>query len=71
MCEADCNNILFSTSAKKNKKYKELLDKMHQEFQQERDEHNELRRKYNEKEKDSKVPMPGISLSLTLKNNIR
>lgn len=71
MCEADCNNILFSTSAKKNKKYRELLDKMHQEFQQERDEHNELRRKYNEKEKDSKVPMPGISLSLTLKNNIR
>lgn len=70
MCEADCNNILFSTSAKKNKKYRELLDKMHQEFQQERDEHNELRRKYNEKEKDSKVPMPGISLSLTLKNNI-
>lgn len=71
MCEADCNSILFSTSAKKNKKYRELLDKMHQEFQQERDEHNELRRKYNEKEKDSKVPMPGISLSLTLKNNIR
>lgn len=71
MCEADCNNILFSTSAKKNKKYRELLDKMRHEFQKERDEHNELRRKYNEKEKDSKVPMPGISLSLTLKNNIR
>uniref|UniRef100_A0A8R1I590 Uncharacterized protein n=1 Tax=Caenorhabditis japonica TaxID=281687 RepID=A0A8R1I590_CAEJA len=41
---------------------------MHSDFQKERDEHNELRKKYNEKQKEQIVEVPSIDLSLTLKN---
>jgi hypothetical protein len=69
MCEADCNSLLLSASIQKNKKNIKIINKMYDEFQKERDEHNLLAKKYNEKEKDKKVGIPYINLSLTVKNN--
>lgn len=68
MCEKDCKGILYSNAIQKIKKYKERLDELYENFQKERDEHNELRRKYNEKEKEKIVHMPGVSVSITLQN---
>jgi hypothetical protein len=68
MCESDCKGIMLSNSIQKNKKYKEIIDKLQEAYQRERDEHNALAKKYNEKQKEAKVSVPGISLSLTLKD---
>jgi hypothetical protein len=59
---------MLSNSIQKNKKYKEIIDKLQEAYQKERDEHNALAKKYNEKQKEAKVNVPGISLSLTLKD---
>ncbi len=69
MCESDCKGIMLNNSIQKNKKYKEIIDKLQEAYQKERDEHNALAEKYNEKQKEAKVSVPGISLSLTLKDS--
>jgi len=69
MCESDCKGIMLSNSIQKNKKYREIIDKLQEAYQKEHDEHNALTKKYNEKEKEVKVSVPGISLSLTLKDS--
>jgi len=69
MCESDCKGIMLSNSIHKNKKYQEIIDKLQEAYQKERDEHNALAKKYNEKQKEAKVSVPGISLSLTLKDS--
>ena len=69
MCESDCKGLMLSSSIQKNKKYKEMIEKLEQAYQKERDDLNALAKKYNEKQKDEKVNIQGISLSLTLKDN--
>ena len=60
---------MLNNSIQKNKKYKEIIDKLQEAYQKERDEHNAHVKKYNEKQKEAKVSVPGISLSLTLKDS--
>lgn len=67
--ESDCKSLLLKHSSITNKKYKELIDLMEIELQKERDEHNELRKKHSEELKPAKVELPGISVSLTVKEN--
>ena len=69
MCESDCKGILLSDSIQKNKKYKAIIDELYAEFQKERDERNALAKKYNEKQSSEKISLPGIALSLTLKES--
>jgi len=69
MCESDCKGLMLNNSIQKNKKYTDIIDQLQHAYQKECDEHNALAKKYNEKQKEEKVNMPGISLSLTLKDN--
>ena len=69
MCESDCKGLIVSDLIKRNKKYKHIISELQNNYQKERDEHNEIRKKYNEKEKEAKVDIPGINLSVSLKNN--
>lgn len=69
MCESDCKGLIVSDLAKRNKKFKQIINELQNEYQKERDEHNEIRKKYTEKEKEAKVDIPGINLSISLKNN--
>ena len=68
MCESDCKGLMVSDLVKRNKKYKQVISELQNNYQKERDEHNEIRKKYNEKEKEAKVDVPGINLSVSLKN---
>ena len=68
MCESDCKGLMVSNLVKRNKKYKQVISELQNNYQKERDEHNEIRKKYNEKEKEAKVDVPGINLSVSLKN---
>ncbi len=67
-CESECKSIIINKLGLSSKKYKIMLDQMHSDFQKERDDHNELCRRYNEKQKEVHVEIPSIDLSLTLKN---
>lgn len=69
MCEADCKGLMLSDSVQKNRKYMEIIKQLHADFQQERDEHNKVLKKYNETEKAKNVDFPGFNLSLSLKSN--
>ena len=69
MCESDCKGLMLSNSIQKNKKYKDIIEKLQYAYQRERDDLNALAKKYNEKQKEEKVNVPGISLSLTVKDN--
>ncbi len=67
MCESDCKGIMLSKQIQNNKKYKKIINQLGEDYQKERDDHNALAKKYNEKQKEEKISVPGISLSLTLK----
>lgn len=69
MCESDCKGQILNNVLIKNKKYKQMIDKMQNEWQNERDEFNKMAKKFNEKQKEDKVNVSGISLSITLKND--
>lgn len=67
-CESECKSIIINTLGVTKKKFQLMVKTMHAELQKERDEHNALRRKYNEKLKAVEVELPSIDLSLTLRN---
>lgn len=66
-CESECKSIIINVSKISNKKKQLLIEQLHHDFQKERDEHNELRKKYNEKLKFQSVEIPTIDLAITLK----
>ena len=68
-CKSECKSIIINCLGISNKKKSMMLEKQQQLYQKERDEHNELLKKCNEKQKEEKVELPSIDLSLTLKNN--
>lgn len=68
MCESDCKGQILNNILIKNKKYKIIIDKMQNEWQNERDEFNKMAKKFNEKQKEDKINVLGISLSITLNN---
>ncbi|CAR98548.1 Protein CBG25581 [Caenorhabditis briggsae] len=67
-CKSECKSIIINCLGISNKKKSLILKETQKEYQKERDEHNELRKKYNEKQKEQIVEVPSIDLSLTLKN---
>ena len=67
--ESRCKDLLLNQSCGRIKGYASLVDKMEEMFQTERNEHNELRKKYNEELKPAKISLPGFSLSLTTKQD--
>jgi molecular chaperone DnaK (HSP70) len=54
MCESDCKGIMLSNSIQKNKKYKEIIDKLQEAYQKER-EHNALQRNIMKNKKKQKL----------------
>lgn len=67
MAESDCKSEILNDVIIKNKKYKLMLEQLQKDWQNDRNEFNILAKKYNEKQKESKINLPGLSLSLTLK----
>lgn len=64
------NSSLLSQISNKIAQYQEYITKLEKEYQTERDEHNELRRKYNEETKAETIELPKIqALSITTKKN--
>jgi molecular chaperone DnaK (HSP70) len=55
MCESDCKGIMLSNSIQKNKKYKEIIDKLQEAYQKERHEHNALQRNIMKNKKKQKL----------------
>lgn len=69
LASSDCKTLMLSVSNSKNKKYKELINILENELQKERNDNNEIRKKYKEDLKPEKVSIPGLSLSLTTKSD--
>lgn len=67
-CKSECKSIIINCLGISNKKKSMMLKEVEKAFQKERDEHNEILKKYNEKQKEQIVEVPSIDLSLTLKN---
>ncbi len=67
-CEKDCFSKLLGTSYQRNKKYSMMIKNLEELYQKERDNYNELAKKYNEKEKEKKVIFPGFQVSITTHN---
>ncbi|CAR98695.1 Protein CBG25245 [Caenorhabditis briggsae] len=67
-CKSECKSIIINCLGISNKKKSMMIKEVDNAFQKERDEHNELRKKYNEKQKEQIVKVPSIDLALTIKN---
>jgi len=65
--ESECKSLMLHHSKNRNKKYKELIDILENELQKERNDNNEIRKKYSEELRPEKVSIPGINLSLITK----
>lgn len=68
---AHCQNIVIQEQNEIIAKYDVVLENINKEYQNERDEHNQLRKKYNENLKSEKIQpmeafMPAVDLSITL-----
>lgn len=66
-----CQNIVIQQQNEMIAKYDVTLENIKEEYQNERDEHNQLRKKYNEKLKNEKIKpvaafMPTADLSISL-----
>ena len=60
MASNECHGNIINTLASKNKALIKKCNTLYDELQKERDDYNELAKKYKEKEKDSIVSIPGI-----------
>ena len=69
--ESECKGLLLDNLFKRNKKHTEIINILEEELQKERDAHNLILKKYNEKPKPEKVSIPGINLSISLKENLK
>jgi len=68
-CERDCYSSLLSKTFQSNKIYIDMIKKLQDLYQKERDNYNDLAKKCNEQEKDETVSVPSFQISITTKPN--